>query len=541
MWLFLFVGLASANGDNCITSVLPHPTTLKTGTDIAVLSQPFSFSLAGGETPPPVLARAFARYKSLIFKHDSGSSSSGSSNFGARLAQLTISLESSDHHLSPDINETYTLSVDSGAAALAAATVTGVLRGLETFSQLVLSSSSTQCSAVKQGAFVIPNVPIAITDSPRFPHRGLLLDTSRSFFPITDIKRQLDGMSFVKMNVFHWHITDSQSFPIESKTYPDLSGKGAYSSSQTYSPSDVTAVVEYAKDRGIRVVPEFDTPGHTTSWGKAFPDIVVCPNKQPWSSYCNEPPCGQLDPTNNQTYDVMSGLFAEMAALFPDPYFHLGSDEVNFNCWESDAGIQKYMKDNNKTANNLLQDFEARVQAIVGPLNKTVLHWEEVITSFKLDIPKDNVIQVWLGESSVKPITEQGYKVVASPYQAWYLDCGTGSWITGGKSWCDPYKTWTDVYSYDPTAGLSAAQASLVIGGEVALWSETIDRSNVDTKAWPRTAAAAERLWSSAPSISTPAAALPRMLSMRELLVVRGLSATPIQPQWCRINPGYCD
>eukprot|EP01121_Diplochlamys_sp_Union-15-3_P000035 TRINITY_DN1002_c0_g2_i1.p1 TRINITY_DN1002_c0_g2~~TRINITY_DN1002_c0_g2_i1.p1 ORF type:complete len:536 (+),score=61.69 TRINITY_DN1002_c0_g2_i1:45-1652(+) len=514
-------------------NIWPLPQSYTTGTNVLSVSTQLNFQVTGISSA--LLTEGISRYTTIIFGGCTSSSQTLSKYAPEDVQTININVKTNDQNLRLGIDESYYLQIPlSGPALLVATTVFGALHGLETFSQLVVPANGS-CN------FAISNAPWSVTDSPRFPHRGILLDTSRNYFPVADILRTLDGMSYNKLNVFHWHVVDSQSFPIVSSSYPYLSEKGAYSASEVYTKQDVQTIVNYALQRGIRVIPEFDTPGHTYSWGIGYPNITVCGNAVPWTSFCNEPPCGQLNPTKNETYDLLGGLFAEMTSWFPDQYFHIGSDEVNSNCWLSDSGIQQWMKQNGiTTVSGILQYFEDKEHSIIRKNGKTPINWEEVITEHNLNLDKSTLIQVWLGSSSIGKITSRGFRVIVSTYTSWYLDCGTGNWVTGGKSWCDPFKTWQMVYTNEPTAGIPVSEQDLIIGGEVALFSEQADGLNVDQKLWPRASAAAERLWSSKLSTNETEQALPRLLYLRELLVKRGLNATPLQPTWCRLNPGYC-
>lgn len=533
--LLLVVGTLSLAADPMIW---PLPQKVENGAQTLDVDPSLVFVSTGHRSP--ILLKAYSRYLGLIFspKQHYSVQSGDCEAAVASVSQVTVKVTSSDETLHYGTDESYSMTITStGNASITATTVYGAMYGLETFSQLVVdqSSFSPLCSS-SAATHQIPLAPWSIKDSPRFAWRGILLDTSRWYYPVEDIKRTLDAMSYNKMNVFHWHVTDAQSFPIVSETYPELSAKGAYSADQVYTQAMVKDLIGYGHERGIRILPEFDSPGHTTSWGKAFPELVVCADHQPWGEMCNEPPCGQLNPLKPEVYEVLDGLLGEFASLFPDAYMHVGADEVDFKCWDSDEGIAQYKKDHGVDDTYLLQTFEDRKRTLVYKHYKKPISWEEVVLDFKLNVPTDVILQAWKGEASVSALANQGYQVVASPYTAWYLDCGTGSWLNNGSSWCDPYKTWQTVYDYEPTTNVR--NHANVIGGEAAIWSETIDSANVDAKLWPRASAAAERLWSDAGV--TSGAATSRINNFRQLLVSRGIRARPLQPQWCVLNPGEC-
>lgn len=207
----------------------------------------------------------------------------------------------------------------------------GARHALQTLSQLIWFDDEL-------GMYRILN-EAHIEDAPKFRYRGLMLDTSRHFFSVPAIKRTLMGMAHSKLNRFHWHLTDSQSFPFRSKFYPQMAQYGAYSDEEVYTPEDVKDVVEYARVRGIQVIIEIDAPAHAGNgwdWGPrhGMGELSLCINQQPWNFYCGEPPCGQLNPKNNNTYLVLEKLYQELLELSgPVDFFHLGGDEVNLECW----------------------------------------------------------------------------------------------------------------------------------------------------------------------------------------------------------------
>src|SRR5689334_8861675 len=220
-------------------------------------------------------------------------------------------------------DESYRLDVTADGARLSASTPTGALRGMETFAQLVTPGTE---------GFEVPAVHIE--DRPRFPWRGLMLDVSRHWMPLAVVERNLDAMAAVKLNVFHWHLSDDQGIRIESKRFPKLQEMG--SDGHFYTQDQARYIIEYARERGIRVVPEFDTPGHTQSWFPGYPELASTPGKytigRTWGIYYPV-----MDPTREETYQFLDGFIGEMAALFPDPYFHIGGDEVNPKEWKENA------------------------------------------------------------------------------------------------------------------------------------------------------------------------------------------------------------
>ncbi|ORY00072.1 hypothetical protein K493DRAFT_279099 [Basidiobolus meristosporus CBS 931.73] len=458
------------------------------------------------------------------------------------LNRLSIQVSGGNTKLNLDTDESYTLNVPAkgGQATITAKSVYGALRGLESFSQLVSWTEETN-------QFRIPLAPVSITDKPVFPHRGVMIDTSRNFLKVADIKRTLDGMSYNKLNVLHWHIIDQHSFPLKTKTYPELAEKGAYSKRWVYTEKDVRDIVSYAKDRGIRVYPEFDIPGHAYSWGLAFPDIVTCMNIQPnWSEYAAEPNSGQLNIINPKTDVIVRNFLKEVTTWFDDEFVHIGGDEVNFKCWETSPGYPEYLQKNNVTLDSVFEKFVLKSHNWVRENKKTPITWQEALTSHHIPMQKDVAVQVWLGAADALKVVGAGHRVISTSYERWYLDCGRGAWISDsqGNSWCDPYKGWQVVYNYDLTANMTKEQSKLVLGGEVGLWAEQIDGINLDRVLWPRGAAAAEVLWSDIKladgTIRKTGDVFPRIHEQRARLVDRGIGAEPLQPLWCARNPRNC-
>ena len=369
-------------------------------------------------------------------------------------------------------DESYKLSATPTGATLTAPTALGVLRGFATFEQLLTAS---------------PMQAVEIEDSPRFGWRGLHIDVARHFFPVAIIKRNLDGMAAVKLNVFHWHLSDNQGFRVESKRYPKLQEQG--SDGLFYTQNEVRDVIQYAHDRGIRVVPEFDVPGHTTAWLVGYPELAAGPGPfqigRTWGVF--DP---AMDPTNEAVYIFLDNLIGEMAALFPDAYFHIGGDEVNGLQWNRNPRITQFKRDQGMlgpAANEKLQAyFNSRIEPLVRKHGKKMMGWDEILAP---TLPKTIVIQSWQGQESLGAAVKQGFEGVLSA--GYYLDL------------IQPAR---QHYLVDPMIDpktkkalvLTPEQQARILGGEACMWSEYVSEETVDSRVWPRTAAIAERFWSPA-------------------------------------------
>jgi hexosaminidase len=363
-------------------------------------------------------------------------------------------------------NESYSLEVTDKQARLVAPTVVGALRGLETFLQLVQGD---------RDGYYLPGVKIL--DQPRFPWRGLLIDVGRHYEPMEVLKRNLDAMAAVKLNVFHWHLTEDQGFRVESKKFPKLHTLG--SDGLFYTQDQVREIIAYARDRGIRVMPEFDIPGHSTSWLVGYPEIGSAPGpfKIERGAGIFEP---ALDPTREQTYKFLDGFLGEMATLFPDAYIHIGGDENEGKQWDRNPQIQVFMKEKGIKDNHALQAyFNQRVLKILQKHRKKMIGWEEILHP---DLPKDAVIHSWRGPASLAEAAKKGYNGILSA--GYYIDL---IFPASQHYLADPIPQ-------DTT--LTAEEAQHVLGGEATMWGEWVSAETIDSRIWPRTAAIAERLWS---------------------------------------------
>ncbi|NP_001108317.1 beta-hexosaminidase subunit beta isoform 1 precursor [Danio rerio] len=462
-----------------------------------------------------LLENAFRRYFEYMFGELKRQEKSRKKAFDSDLSELQVWITSADPECDgyPSLrtDESYSLSVDETSAVLKAANVWGALRGLETFSQLVYEDD-----------YGVRNInKTDISDFPRFAHRGILLDSSRHFLPLKVILANLEAMAMNKFNVFHWHIVDDPSFPFMSRTFPELSQKGAYHPfTHVYTPSDVKMVIEFARMRGIRVVAEFDTPGHTQSWGNGIKDLLT-------PCYSGSSPSGSFGPVNpilNSSYEFMAQLFKEISTVFPDAYIHLGGDEVDFSCWKSNPDIQKFMNQQGfGTDYSKLESFYIqRLLDIVAATKKGYMVWQEVFDN-GVKLKDDTVVEVWKGndmKEELQNVTGAGFTTILSA--PWYLD-----YISYGQDWQRYYK----VEPLDFTG--TDAQKKLVIGGEACLWGEYVDATNLTPRLWPRASAVAERLWSDA-SVTDVGNAYTRLAQHRCRMVRRGIPAEPLFVGHCR-------
>ncbi|OQR81875.1 beta-hexosaminidase [Thraustotheca clavata] len=463
----------------------------------------------------------------------------GQSEIGAISHSIYGTISSNNEVLGQDTDESYELSIDGPRVKINAATIYGYRHALTTLNQLIDYDELTNSVKMISKA--------TISDKPAYSHRGIVLDTSRNFYPIESLKRMIDTMGANKLNTFHWHMTDSSSFPIEINGEPRLTTYGAYSAEQIYTQDQIRDLVQFAKARGVRIIPELDAPAHAGAgwqWGPkaGYGDLTLCYGADPWMNYCLEPPCGQLNPLNKQVYSVLDTVYKELTSLFDGDVFHMGGDEVSIPCWNSSKVITDHLKDTNKPGAffDLWGDFQTKAAAM---LNKKVMVWSSDLTTdpyLKYFEPNNTIIQLWGGstDGDATRITSQGYDVVASYWDAYYLDCGFGGWVSKGNGWCAPYKSWQVIYDLDITANMTAANAKHVLGSEVAMWSEIADAHVVETKVWPRAAALAERLWTN-PKTDWKSA-MGRMRIQRDRIADAGIGADAVHPLWCRQNPGKC-
>jgi len=462
--IFVFAGApAGVNGASAV-SVMPLPASVKVNAGKLRLDASFTVGTSGFTDAR--LERAILRMQHRLRRRTGLVLPLGVAPVPAPPTLTVAVKEAGATYPKFGEDESYSLSVEGDRATLSATTVVGAMRGMETFSQLVAGDAD---------GYYFPLVNIQ--DKPRFPWRGLMIDVGRHFQPVEVIERNIDAMAAVKMNVFHWHLSEDQGFRIESKKYPKLQGMG--SGGLYYTQEQVREVIEYAADRGVRVVPEFDMPGHTSSWMVGYPELASAPGpyelEMRWGVF--DP---TMDPTREETYEFLDAFIGEMAALFPDEYFHIGGDENNGKQWKANPQIREFMRAHGyRTTAELQTYFNQRVLKIVQKYGKKMVGWDEILTP---ELPKETVVQSWRGYKSLDRAAREGYGAIWST--TYYLDhMGPAEYL----------------YLSDPLPAdstLTKEQASHIVGGEVCAWGEFLSPENIDSRIWPRTAAVAERFWS---------------------------------------------
>ncbi|RSH95335.1 N-acetyl-glucosamine-6-phosphate deacetylase [Saitozyma podzolica] len=427
--------------------------------------------------------------------------------------------------------EAYRLSVPlDGPATISAKTALGLFRGLTTFEQLWYSVPISHPSEHGSSgtSYTVLSRPDSLAASQQLP-----LGSSGSQGPAktsTLPPQMLDAMAMVKLNVFHWHITDSNS------------------PHQKYSEDEVRMIVQYAGERGIDVVLEIDTPGHTAIVAESHPDLVACYERTPFNTYAHQPPAGQLRFADPRVADFVSGVFTASAGLSGSRYFSTGGDELNVACMMEDEPTTELLDRNGWTLDEALDDFTRKTHATLIGLGKTPLVWQEMVLDHgpMWSLSRDTIVDIWKDSRDARAVLDRGYKIVHAPADYFYLDCGQGGWIAkegGGNSWCDPFKSWARMYSFNPYENVDEAQKELVIGGQASLWAEQTDETNFETVMWPRAAAVAELFWTGSSGGRFPRSsveALPRMHDIRYRMVESGVRAVPLQPYWCALRPGAC-
>ena len=469
--------------------LMPWPQNIDLTADTFALSKSFKVNITGNPNP-----RIFAGATNFLRRLDGRTGLFFEQSFLTKInenpdAELQINcLKNGKIGLYED--ESYQLEIKSNKIVINATTDLGALHALETLLQMLQNNSTS---------YYFPTA--MITDFPRFTWRGLMIDVARHFQPVDVIKRNLDAMAAVKMNVFHWHLVDDQGWRIEIKKHPKLTKMA--SDGNYYTQEEIKNIVKYADIRGILVVPEIDVPGHATAILTAYPELGSKTSNfnngtseskmqsSPLTTYSIERNAGiftpTLDPSNPKTYQFLNDIFDEVCPLFSGNYLHIGGDENEGKDWNANVKIQEFKKKNKLANNHELQTyFTMQLIPMLQKHKKELMGWEEIMTK---NMSKNAIIHSWKGSNegmamggSLITAAKNGYKTVLS--NGYYIDL---------------MQSVADHYLNDPipeNSILTSEEKARILGGEATMWSELVTPLNIDSRIWPRTAAIAERLWS---------------------------------------------
>ncbi|WZZ06208.1 hypothetical protein YC2023_092129 [Brassica napus] len=483
LFVLFIAGAVSSFEDIEKLRIWPLPAEVSHGGRRMYLSEDFKLVTEGSkyEDPSGILKEGFDRMLAVVrLSHVvSGHRNSSSSGGSALLEGLHVIISSSTDELEYGADESYKLVVASRE---------------KPYAQLEVSSKKRlRCIA--------------------WP-----TDTSRHYLPLPVMKNVIDSMTYTKLNVLHWHIVDTQSFPLEIPSYPKL-WNGAYSPTQRYTFEDAAEIVNYAGRRGIHVLAEIDVPGHALSWGKGYPSLWPSKN-------CQEP----LDVSSDFTFKVIDGILSDFSKIFKFKFIHLGGDEVNTTCWSTTPRISKWLKKHRKTEAEAYEYFVLRAQKIASSHGYEIINWEETFNNFGNKLNPKTVVHNWLGTGVVGRVTAAGLRCIMSNQDKWYLD--------------HIDTPWQMFYANEPFEMIKdEKRQSLVLGGEVCMWGEHIDASDIQQTIWPRAAAAAERLWTPYTKLAeNPDKVTTRLAHFRCLLNERGVAAAPLVGggRVAPFEPGSC-
>ena len=407
--------------------------------------------------------------------------------------------------------------------------------------------SLSQLFNYKGESLVLPFLPLKINDEPRYGYRGLLLDVSRHFYPIDTLKMILDGMRYSKINVLHLHLSDDDSIPVQFPSFPDMTDYTAFTKDEVYSQDDIKELVEYAENNGIKVIPEFDVPGHTRAIGDHpdFTKLMTCMGlMEIWemadgSHIHGGPARAVLNPTLNETYDFIDKVLGDFATLFPKAdFYHLGGDEVlTEDCWVQDSTIKAWMNENGiSNGEEMFLYFQDRVGELAKQAKKQTAHWV-YDDNFDLRWDEGSILQYWGDEEHIEQFkqTYPDHQHILSVHDYFYFDCGLGNRY--GGSLCNPYQTWAKIRTFEPTQFYDADDDRL-LGGEGCMWSELNNPDNVFNKIWPRLGVISSIFWS--PKLETPfnwGNIVEELVKFRDGLRENGIAANQVSSRYCEMNP----
>lgn len=504
--LLICVGtVGRADTQSTTPALMPLPATIEY--QRGALRLPATLTHSINASVSPRLSAALQRFRTAV-ERQTGISLQTDARLSRPLLDFRI-VQAATAMPALDTDESYTLVIDPNGITLGAESVFGAMRGLQTLRQLIREVD---------GGLELPL--LRIHDRPRFRWRGMLLDTARHFMPVNTVKRLLDAMEMVKLNVLHLHLSDDQGFRAESAALPELHRQG--SNGQYYSRQHIAALVAYAADRGIRVVPEFGLPGHSTSWQIGYPWLAAAESAPTKTGVHEGLFSAPIDPTAESTYELIGTLIADMTPLFPDRYWHIGGDEVDDSAWQQNADIQRFMQEHDIGDSAELQAyFTQRYVALLEEQGKTAIGWQEILHP---DIPQRTALQLWMGESFDPALLRHPL-------------------VTSLNYYLDHQQPAAFMYRRDPTAiplddGEQVVEDRNLLGATIANWTETVTAATIDLRTWPRSAAVAELLWSPREVVATTTDAdlYRRLEAVDRRLQLAGIQhRTQAQDAWQRL------
>lgn len=411
--------------------------------------------------------------------------------------------------------EGYRLNVTPRSVTVVAANPAGLFYGGQTLRQLL----PPQIERKGKVADIECSLPcVSITDTPRFVWRGYMKDVSRTFYSVDVVKKYIDVMSLYKMNILHLHLTDDQGWRVEIKKYPKLTlpqatvfgaeDREPEERSGFYTQEQIKDLVKYAQERHVTIVPEIDIPGH--SWAtllvypelgvnnKHFPEYVF-PFLAAWKYWGTQFTPNTLDPTKEEVYQFLDGIFSEIAGLFPGDYIHFGGDEVRHSCWEAEPHVTKFIADHGlQNVTGLQNYFVERVCKIIKSKGKKPIGWNDILQNPD-KLTKETAIMSWVGANAIAKAAQNGFYTVATPTYPMYFDItqadrndGTMSDLAYGH-----INSIGLVYNYDPLKGLDKDKQHYVLGVQANMWSAVPQNvKDVNVQNFPRLLALAENGWS---------------------------------------------
>ena len=517
----------------------PMPQSFTYGPIEFPILYPCDFTFA--HNLPEQFNNLFDNYKSFLFQPfcDTMKSAARQNHPKASYDTLTITVEDPTQFLMlTGTDESYTLNVAIDKMTLTSKTCIGAIRGLQTFSQLITGNVTNPLTG--RQVPLIPATPVTIVDQPRFPHRGVMLDTSRHFISKDNIIKILDGMMYAKLNVFHWHLSDSDSIGFFFPSHPNLTSAGAYSESQVYSQGDIQAITQHAIMNGIRIIPELDSPAHVggLAYASEARDLINCTLFNGYQKGYIGTPLGQMDPTKNETYEFLQDLLQDFEAYFPWNVTHLGADEVDPYCWNNTELYEFFAALNITDFPGYFNYYVSRMRKIVNP-SQSRMYWLNPATTY-LNFEPEDVLQWWGNLTQLLPTFQQypNNKFVLSNFEYFYLDCGFGG-SHGGESWCDPVVTWDQIYAFPVNTTELKDYEDQILGLEACLWTEMVNDAVVLGRIFPRVAVVGEKAWTNDIDIDE-AVVVKRLVAWINSSRARGVSMGPITEGFCESHADKC-